>query len=81
LKGVSLALTSKTRTAKAVGIKMASPMMPATKCSLEPKSALTVTEYEFTDSVIEFLGVVLVPVGNFDDDVGGAVGDGLAAEA
>ena len=31
--------------------------------------------------MIEFLGVVFVPVGDFDDDVGGAVGDGLAAEA
>src|SRR6266446_7796150 len=44
-------------------------------------SSLTVTEYEFTASVIQFLGVVFVPVGDFDDDVGGAVGDGLAAEA
>src|SRR6267142_656147 len=34
-----------------------------------------------TELVIEFLGVIFVPVGNFDDDVGGAVGDGLAAEA
>src|SRR5216684_6138555 len=34
-----------------------------------------------TESVIEFLGVVFVPLGNFDDDVGGAVGHGLAAEA
>src|SRR5882672_519999 len=34
-----------------------------------------------TELMIEFLGVILVPVGNFDDDVGGAVGDGLAAEA
>src|SRR5467141_1493145 len=33
------------------------------------------------ESVIEFLGVVFVPLGNFDDDVGGAVGHGLAAEA
>src|SRR5579862_1230851 len=31
-------------------------------------------------SVVEFLGVIFVPVGNFDDDVGGAVGNGLAAE-
>src|SRR6266446_1161290 len=31
--------------------------------------------------VIEFLGVIFVPIGNFDDDVGGAVGDRLAAEA
>src|SRR5439155_4588774 len=31
--------------------------------------------------MVEFLGVVFVPVGNFDDDVGGAVGNGLAAEA
>src|SRR5712691_13260847 len=44
-------------------------------------SSLTVTEYEFTASVIQFLGVVFVPVGDFDDDVGGAVGNGLAAEA
>src|SRR5216684_3584230 len=34
-----------------------------------------------TELVIQFLGVVFVPVGDFDDDVGGAVGDGLAAEA
>src|SRR5260370_1932717 len=34
-----------------------------------------------TESVVEFLGVILVPVGDFDDDVGGAVGHGLAAEA
>src|SRR5882672_7499843 len=34
-----------------------------------------------TELMIEFLGVILVPVGNFHDDVGGAVGDGLAAEA
>src|SRR5712692_5062984 len=32
-------------------------------------------------SVIEFLGVVLVPIGNFHNDVRGAVGNGLAAEA
>src|SRR5260370_20613644 len=32
-------------------------------------------------SVVEFFGVVFVPAGNFDDDVGGAVGDGLATEA
>jgi len=31
--------------------------------------------------VIQFLGVVLVPFGDFDDDIGGAVGHGLAAEA
>src|SRR6266446_1477870 len=31
--------------------------------------------------MIEFLGVIFVPVGDFYDDVGGAVGDGLAAEA
>src|SRR5260370_24686115 len=34
-----------------------------------------------TESMIEFLGVILVPVGDFDDDVGGAVGQGLATEA
>src|SRR5882724_8126714 len=34
-----------------------------------------------TELMIEFLGVILVPIGNFHDDVGGAVGDGLAAEA
>src|SRR6266478_3288004 len=34
-----------------------------------------------TELMIEFLGVVFVPIGNFHDDVGGAVGDGLAAEA
>src|SRR5260370_983372 len=33
------------------------------------------------NSVVEFLGVIFVPVGNFDDDVGGAVGDGLATQA
>src|ERR1700687_1585688 len=32
-------------------------------------------------SVVQFLGVVFVPLGNFDDDVGGAVGHGLATEA
>src|SRR5260370_38742734 len=31
--------------------------------------------------MVEFLGVVFVPVGNLYDDVGGAVGNGLAAEA
>ena len=31
--------------------------------------------------MVEFLGVIFVPVGNFDDDVGSAVGNGLAAEA
>src|SRR2546425_12933836 len=31
--------------------------------------------------MIEFLGVIFVPIGNFHDDVGGSVGDGLAAEA
>src|SRR5579863_9990821 len=31
--------------------------------------------------MIGFFGVVFVPFGNFDDDVGGTVGDGLAAEA
>ncbi len=31
--------------------------------------------------MIQFFGVVFVPVGDFDDDVGGAVGNGLAAEA
>jgi len=31
--------------------------------------------------VIEFLGVVLVPIGNFHNDVRCAIGDGLAAEA
>src|SRR5438046_6634232 len=31
--------------------------------------------------MVQFLGVIFVPVGNFDDDVGGAVGNGLAAEA
>src|SRR5216684_1567352 len=31
-------------------------------------------------SVVEFFGVVFVPVGNFDDDVGGAVGHGLATQ-
>src|SRR5882724_5113575 len=30
--------------------------------------------------MIEFLGVVFVPSGNFDDDVSGAIGNGLAAE-
>src|SRR5439155_14755389 len=34
-----------------------------------------------TELMIEFLGVICVPIGNFHDDVGGAVGDGLAAEA
>src|SRR6267143_834065 len=32
-------------------------------------------------SVIQFLGVIFVPIGNFHDDVCSAVGDGLAAEA
>src|SRR5260370_12371456 len=32
-------------------------------------------------SVVEFFGVVFVPAGDFYDDVGGAVGDGLATEA
>src|SRR5271167_2983496 len=31
-------------------------------------------------SVIGFFGVIFVPLGDFHDDVGGAVGDGLAAE-
>ena len=31
--------------------------------------------------VVGFLGVVFVPLGDFYDDVGGAVGDGLAAQA
>src|SRR6266567_2727289 len=31
--------------------------------------------------MIEFLGVVFIPLGNLDDDVGGVVGNGLAAEA
>src|SRR5437016_9386150 len=31
--------------------------------------------------MIEFLGVIFVPVGDFDNDVGSAVGNGLAAEA
>src|SRR5256886_16334550 len=31
--------------------------------------------------MVEFLGVIFVPVGNFDDDVGSAVGNRLAAEA
>src|SRR5438132_14362745 len=31
--------------------------------------------------MVKFLGVIFVPVGNFDDDVGGAVGNRLAAEA
>src|SRR5439155_17032677 len=31
--------------------------------------------------MVEFLGVIFVPVGNFDDDVGSAVGYGLAAKA
>jgi hypothetical protein len=30
--------------------------------------------------VVCFFGVVFVPLGDFDNDVGGAVGDGLAAE-
>src|SRR5437879_1214005 len=34
-----------------------------------------------TASVIEFLGVVLVPIRDFHNDVGGAIGNGLAAEA
>src|SRR5882724_11374983 len=34
-----------------------------------------------TKLMIEFLGVIFVPIGNFHHDVGGAVGDGLAAEA
>src|SRR5260370_9838732 len=34
-----------------------------------------------TESMIEFLGVILVPIGNFDDDVGGAIRHGLATEA
>src|SRR6266852_623022 len=34
-----------------------------------------------TELVIEFLGVVFVPFGDFNDDVGGAVGNCLAAEA
>src|SRR5690242_6976456 len=34
-----------------------------------------------SSSVVEFFGVILVPLGNFHDDVGRAVGDGLAAEA
>ena len=33
------------------------------------------------NSVIGFFGVVFVPLGDFYDDVGGAVGNGLAAEA
>src|SRR6266851_6691341 len=33
-----------------------------------------------TGSVIEFLGVVFVPLGNLDDDVGGTVRNGLAAK-
>src|SRR6266704_3752639 len=33
-----------------------------------------------TESVIEFLGVVFVPLGNLDDDVGGTVRNGLAAK-
>jgi hypothetical protein len=31
--------------------------------------------------MVELLGVIFIPVGDFDDDVGGAIGDGLAAEA
>src|SRR5260370_25165878 len=31
--------------------------------------------------MIEFLGVVFVPFGDFNDDISGAVGDSLAAEA
>src|SRR5713101_3841713 len=34
-----------------------------------------------TELVIEFLGVVFIPFGDFNDDVGGAVGHGLAAQA
>src|SRR6266850_738176 len=34
-----------------------------------------------TELMVELLGVILVPIGNLHDDVGGAVGDGLAAEA
>src|SRR6266478_3023673 len=34
-----------------------------------------------TELMIEFLGVIFVPIGNFHHDVGGSVGDGLAAEA
>src|SRR5713101_1025196 len=30
--------------------------------------------------VVQFLGIILVPLGNLDDDVGRAVGNGLAAE-
>src|SRR5580704_3815450 len=33
------------------------------------------------DSVIFFFDVVFVPLGDFDDDISGAVGNGLAAEA
>src|SRR5207245_5272827 len=33
-----------------------------------------------TASVIEFLGVVLVPIRDFHNDVGGSIGNGVAAE-
>src|SRR5437879_5137567 len=70
------------------GCLSANPMAISSKLSQPNVGGISPPEKRWRDKpaatrelMIEFLGVILVPVGNFHDDVGSAVGDGLAAEA
>src|SRR6202051_374222 len=58
----------------------ASNIQPLLAPNFQPRTS-NFSQSSNVDLVVGFFGVVFVPLGNFYDDVGGAVGDGLAAEA
>src|SRR5258708_13293952 len=58
---------------------MSSKLSQSNVCGID--SSLDGTPRSLGTLVVQFLGVIFIPMRNFDDDVGGAVGHGLAAQA
>src|SRR5260221_3806988 len=58
---------------------MSSKLSQSNVCGID--SSLNATPRSLATLVVQFLGVIFIPMRNFDDDVGGAVGNGLAAQA
>src|SRR6266478_5913145 len=68
-----MAMSSKLSQPKVGGMSAPGKDLTPRKRSSQRKTAGLTRRY--TESVIELLGVVLIPVGDFNDDVGGAVGN------
>src|SRR6266404_3456358 len=58
---------------------MSSKLSQSNVCGID--GSLDATPRSLATLVVQFLGVIFIPMRNFDDDVGGAVGHGLAAQA